>query len=296
MASADIYALDPLSGEIRQFTSDMGVLDYSASRDGMKIYFSASNFQAGADLYRIDRTRLEGTPGNQYQSEQLLNCGSAQCRNPVVSFDNRYLAYEYVLPTASGDSGLAQIWLMDLASAEAIPIGEASHETVQPSWSATGLLAYYDRTSSGYELVNPITQERIQLPNQTGQPGAWSPDGENYLAPEISYLQAAGGTETGISHLMRYSIQAAVTEDISGDIKVEDVEAFYSPDGSLIAFTRKFLDVEHWTFGRQIWVMNADGSSPHAITDEADYNHYDLAWSRDGARAGVRALQPGNTF
>ncbi len=28
--------------------------------------------------------------------------------------------------------------------------------------------------------------------------------------------------------------------------------------------------------------MNADGSNPHPITDEADYNHYDLAWSRDG--------------
>jgi Tol biopolymer transport system component len=28
--------------------------------------------------------------------------------------------------------------------------------------------------------------------------------------------------------------------------------------------------------------MNSDGSDPHAITDEADYNHYDLAWSRDG--------------
>ena len=28
--------------------------------------------------------------------------------------------------------------------------------------------------------------------------------------------------------------------------------------------------------------MNADGSDAHPITDEADYNHYDLAWSRDG--------------
>ncbi len=54
---ADIYALNPLTGEIRQFTYGMGVLDYSASSDGMMIYFSASNSQGGADLYRIDRTR-----------------------------------------------------------------------------------------------------------------------------------------------------------------------------------------------------------------------------------------------
>ena len=236
----------------------------------------------GADLYRIDRTKLEDSPDNPYQAEKLLDCGTAQCRSPAVSFDDQYLAYEYILPAPSGDAGPAQIWLLNLATLEAIPVGQETHETVQPSWSPTGLLAYYDRTSSGYEVFDPITQERVQISNQTGQPGAWSPNGEYYLAPEISYLQAAGGTETGTSHLMRYSIQSKTTEDISGPNKVEDVEAGYSPDGVLIAFARKFLDAEHWSFGRQIWIMNADGSDPHAITDEADYNHYDLAWSRDG--------------
>jgi Tol biopolymer transport system component len=279
---ADIYALDPLTGEIRQYTHRMGVLDYSTSSDGMMIYFSASNFQGGADLYRIDRTKLEIASDNPYQIEELLNCGTAQCRNPVISFDNRYLAYEYVLPAPSGSSGLAQIWLLNMASSEATPIGVETHETVQPGWSPTGLLAYYDRTSREYEVVNPVTQERIQLPNQTGQPGAWSTNGEYYLAPEISYLPATGGTETGTSHLIRYSIQSKTTEDISGENNVEDVEAGYSPDGSLIVFARKFLDAENWSFGRQIWIMSGEGSAPHAITDEADFNHYDLAWGRDG--------------
>ncbi len=283
---ADIYALNPLSGEIRQFTFGMGVLDYSASRDGMMIYFSASNFQGGADLYRIDRTRLEGAPDKPYEAEEVLNCGIAQCRSPVVSFDSRYLAYEYVIPAPSGDLGLAQIWLMDIVSVEQSPIGDAAHETVQPSWSTAGLLAYYDRTSSRYEVVNPITLMRIRLPNQTGQPGVWNPAGEYYLAPEISYLQAAGGSEMGMSHLIRYNVQGNTMEDLTGEYKVEDVEADYSPDGSLISFTRKYLDADNWSFGRQIWIMNADGTNPHAITDEADYNHYDLAWSRDRRMIG----------
>jgi Tol biopolymer transport system component len=30
--------------------------------------------------------------------------------------------------------------------------------------------------------------------------------------------------------------------------------------------------------------MRLDASDAHAITDEADFNHYDLAWSRDGQR------------
>jgi len=131
-------------------------------------------------------------------------------------------------------------------------------------------------------VVNPVTNESVQILNQTGQPGVWSPSGEYYLAPEISYLQATGGIETGTSHLMRYGIESKTTEDISGHKIVEDVDAIYSPDGSLIAFTRKYLDAEHWSLGRQIWIMNADGSDPHPITVDADYNHYDLAWSRDG--------------
>jgi Tol biopolymer transport system component len=64
---------------------------------------------------------------------------------------------------------------------------------------------------------------------------------------------------------------------------VEDTEAVYSPDGSSIAFARKYLDAARWSLGRQLWIMNSDGSNSHAITGEPDDNHYDLAWSRDGS-------------
>ena len=62
---------------------------------------------------------------------------------------------------------------------------------------------------------------------------------------------------------------------------MEDVEPAYTDDGSMIIFTRKFLDAQNWSLGRQVWTMNADGTGAQAITSEADYNHYDLAVSRD---------------
>jgi Tol biopolymer transport system component len=280
--SADIYTLDPVTGEISQYTHGMGVLEYCVSSDGMMIYLSASNSQGGADLYQIDRIKAEGLPNSSYQAVELLKCGVAQCRSPAVSFDDHYLAYEYLLPTPRGGLGPAQIWVISLPDLNASPVGQPTHETVQPSWSSSGLLAYYDRTSNGYEVVNPLTQARVQFPNQTGQPGIWSPDGEYYLAPEINYFQAVGNSETGTSHLLRYRIQNSTSEDLSRANDVEDVDASYSPDGGTIAFARKFLDAVRWSLGRQLWIMNADGSNPHPITDEADYNHYDLAWSRDG--------------
>jgi Tol biopolymer transport system component len=214
----------------------------------------------------------------------MLDCGAAQCRNPEISADDHYLAYEYIPTNASGGTDAAQIWVMDLTSMQARQMSSAAHETVQPAWSSKGLLLYYDRTSSGYEVINVFTHNKVLFANQTGQPGDWCPDGEYYLAPEITYYQAPGDTERGTSHLMRYSSGNATVEDLSKSLDVEDAEANYSPDGNSIAFARKFLDAAHWSLGRQIWIMNSDGSGAHPITDEADYNHYDLAWSRDGLK------------
>ncbi|HSB65967.1 MAG TPA: Ig-like domain-containing protein [Anaerolineales bacterium] len=282
--SADIYSLDPITGTIRQYTHGMNVLDYSANTAGSKFYFSAGNAKSGADLYLVDRIKADSVTQSPYQPEKLMDCGEAQCRNPVVSPDGKALAYEYLAATTIGRVSLVQIWTLSLPDLVAAPGGQAQHETVQPMWSPTGLLAYYDRTSRCYEIFDRATQVREQLPNQTGQPGVWATDGAYYLAPEISYQQTSNSFETGSSHLIRYRISDKTVEDISGADAVEDVEAVYSPDGKSIAFTRKSLDAAHWSPGRQIWVMDSDGANPHPIIDEADYNHYDLAWRQDSSQ------------
>jgi Tol biopolymer transport system component len=281
---ADIYALIPDTGEILRYTNGMGVLDFSVSSDGITIYFSASNAKGGASIYKIDRTNKGSKTDSSDQAQVILDCGEAQCRNPVASFDNLYLAYEYIIPNPGGGLGPAQIWVLNLATEKTLAVGQENSETVQPSWSSKSLLAYYDVTNSGYEVVNVNTQEGVLLENQTGQPGDWSPSGEYYLAPEIFYYRAPNNTERGSSHLIRYSADKSQVQDLSNSMDVEDAEAVYSPDGDLIAFARKFLDEAHWSLGRQLWIMKSDGSDAHAITDEADYNHYDLAWSRDRSK------------
>ncbi len=281
---ADIYTLDPATGDIHQYTQAMNVLDYTASRDGRWFYFDAGNSLGGADLYALDRIRAVSSPGKSSSPQKLLDCGAAQCRNLAISPDGETLAYEYLLPDPQGGTAPAQVWALQLPDLVTAQIGAAGHETVQPAWSATGQLAYYDRTGSDYEVYDPLSKERIQLPNQTGQPGDWSHDGKTYLAPEISYQPSGQGSEMGSSHLYLYDIAAHTSTDLSGAGTVEDVEAVYSPEGSMIAFTRKYLDAARWSLGRQVWVMGADGSRAHAITSEPDYNHYDLAWSRDGSR------------
>ncbi len=281
---ADIYSLSPSTGTIVQYTHNMGVLDFTASTNGLLFIFSASNQQGGADLYEIDRSQIDRAPVNTDPVQLVLECSTAQCRNPAVSGDMHYLAYEYVPPDPGGGKGVSQVRVLDFTTNSTSPVGEEGHETTQPSWSSTGLIAYYDRTNGGYEILDLTTQKRTLLANQTGQPGAWSPDGKYYLAPEITYTQAPPTNERATSHILRYDVVTNTSQDISGSIDVEDAEPIYSPDGSRIVFARKFLDEANWSLGRQLWTMRADGSNVHQLSSEPDYNHYDIAWSRDGLR------------
>jgi Tol biopolymer transport system component len=280
---ADIYALDPATGDIYQYTKAMEVLDYTASVDGRWFYFSAANSEGGADLYKLDRFAPQDSSVSPCLPEKLLVCGVGQCRNPAVSADGQTLAYEYLLPSQQGSLGGSQVWMLSLASLTATRVGQADHETLQPSWSQAGDLAFYDRTAQAYIIFSPASRQMVDIPNQTGQPGAWSPDGTAYLAPEISYQQVSVSSETASSHLLRYPIDQSPAVELTTGEAIEDVAVLYSPDGSLIAFTRKFLDATRWTSGRQIWLMAADGADPRPVTDEPDFNHYDLAFSRDGA-------------
>ncbi|MGE5124477.1 MAG: TolB family protein, partial [Acidobacteriaceae bacterium] len=280
---AEIYILNPETGDVHQMTSGMAVMEYTVSSDGFMVYFSASNSEGGSDLYVYERLKAAITE-SIYRPRLLLDCGLAQCRSPAVSFGGTSLAYEYLPSTNSGGLAPASIWLLDLETLSSSQIGQAGHETVQPAWSSKGLLAYYDRSNSCYELYDIQNQARLQVPNQTGQPGTWSPDGEFYLAPEIYYTSSAGQGETGTSHLLKYAAQTGVSEDLSQLVDVEDVEGIFAPDGRSIAFERKFLDSNQWTLGRQIWLMTPDGSGAHPITDAPDYNHYDLAWSLDSLK------------
>jgi Tol biopolymer transport system component len=59
----------------------------------------------------------------------------------------------------------------------------------------------------------------------------------------------------------------------------------WSPDGSQIAFIRNFLDGRTEAERRhELWVMDADGSQPHKVTDRQVVS---FSWSPDGSRIAI---------
>lgn len=89
-----------------------------------------------------------------------------------------------------------------------------------------------------------------------------SPDGQTLVFDMLGDIYAvpiAGGEATALTNGIEWNYQPT-----------------FSPDGSKIAF------VSDRAGGDNIWVMNADGSEPTAITDEAEHIVHNPGWSPDG--------------
>jgi Tol biopolymer transport system component len=290
-APAELYLLDPHNGEIQQLSDAPGpILDYSVNSSGIAIYYNISQGDGGSSIYRLDR--LTG------ETQLLLSCPEALCRYPQISPQEDYLAYERTALARAGEADKPQVWLMPRIAPEteqeAIRFGEpylvaADHKTQQPLWTPTGLLTFYDYNRSEFVVQDPRGGEVAHFPSQTGFPGAWDPQGQQYVFPEIYLNEIADPNiitdleSVPSSRLLKYNLDGSV-QDLTQVDNVEDSSPAFSPDGGQLIFARKYLDITRWTPGRQIWRMSADGTQANAITQEPYYNHYDLVWSPDGTR------------
>jgi dipeptidyl aminopeptidase/acylaminoacyl peptidase len=84
------------------------------------------------------------------------------------------------------------------------------------------------------------------------------------------------------SHLLRFDLSTGDIYNLSQGITIEDTFPSFSPDGSMLAFTRQFLDETRWTPGRQIWVMEVGTEVSQPLTDSPNFNHSSITWSPQG--------------
>jgi dipeptidyl aminopeptidase/acylaminoacyl peptidase len=295
--AADLYLMNPFSGtKLKVTASQAGILEYSVNATGTTVYYDVKNGLGGTNLYRLDGlNQLEASqPLTQTLPSPalLLDCGQSLCRNPQISPLGDFLAYEKTGLVGGQDPPYPRVWLLPISEdpsnkpGEPRLAGSPDHQTMQPSWSPSGLLSYYDASRAAFAIQDPNDGQSVFFPNQTGQPGAWDPSSTYYLAPEISYVTTGQpgnttGTVIGNSHLMRFNRLDGSVQDLTQLDSLEDVSPAYSPDGKWIALARKYLDAAHWTPGRQLWLMGPDGQNARPLTNDPYYNHYDFSWSPD---------------
>ncbi len=259
-APADLYALDPDSGDsLRLTTTEFGVLDYAPAPDGLTVLVSLANAQGGADLAILSLLDHALTP--------LLDCAARLCRNPQIDPSGMWIAYE--------DATRQQIHLLPLFGEPAL-LGPGRF----PAWSSDTTLLYFNPDEPAYISYNPVTGTRHTAPNDTGDPAAWLPNADEFIAPEI--LTVPGGLFA--SHLARYLVTGGPPADLTLDPNADDNAPAVSPDGTRLAFARRFLDTERWTPGRQLWLMTTAGGNPHPLTDAPLYGYTSPAWHPDGTQ------------
>ncbi|MFC2055034.1 Ig-like domain-containing protein [Chloroflexota bacterium] len=309
----NLFFINPRTKEIQQLTdSPGGVLGYHIDTTGSTIYYSVDNQDGSSDIYRInisseikDPTNNDATPAPiNRTSELVLSCPGALCRSPQISPKGDYLAYERTASAASMEPDYPQVWLLPLSSEdssspespqEPLPApalaGEPDHQTLLPNWSPDGLLTFYDSEIEAFVFLDPRSGESTLFSNQTGMPGSWHPDGRDYVAPEIIFMDKENSDSTAdletyaSSHLIIFNRQTRSSRDLTaGKGFLEDTTPVFSPDGSYLAFARKFLDNARWTPGRQLWLLEIDNTGAVQYTDNPNFNHFDYAWSPDGIR------------
>lgn len=303
--TAETYEIvvQPLEGEAGHalVESPLPILEYDVSPSGTFLVYSVGASDTQSDLWYL---ALDGSAPHK-----LLNCEGDQCRNPAIAADSRQLAYDRAVlaPSVGGiiSAQRPRVWILDLQDGSARPVGDAAHSTRAPVWGPQGWLAYYDGDQET-TVVDDLRGGKTYVPNASGEVGVWTPDGAHLIFPEIRIVDehlAATPTlaivpstsatpdlgthsdtiEQFYSHLIYVTLATNESTDLSSSPLVEDANVAISPEGDHLAFGRKYLDAEHWSPGRQLWVMNLDGTHVRQLTYAPAFNASSIRWSPDGS-------------
>ncbi len=288
---ADLYAYDFISQQPLRLTQGAQISAFHISANGEIIYYAARNEAGGADIWQLQL--------NDRSKSLLIDCGNATCDTPQANFNGHYLAYQ----RQDSSSPLPQIWLHDFESTIESQISLEGQGAIQPQWALDGRLSYYNETVDTYEIFLPGSEIRVRTPNALGDPLSWRPDGASFVASEAfpatsGILRGSSGeaslqtpdpdfqssVEFTITTLILYSGSSRQDLFEQGDELIEDAAPIFSPDGRWLAFTRKYLDEERWSPGRQLWLLHIEDGELIQLSNEASYQYSNPAWNDDSSQ------------
>jgi len=156
----------------------------------------------------------------------------------------------------------------------------------QPVWSPNGSrIAFVSRRSGGSEIwvMNADGSGQTKLtwwPSGGPTAPSWSPDGSKIAFESWSDIYVADAVAAG----QPVPVATNLTNSAS---PISEIEPAWSPDGAKIAF--RCCDDDNW----EIYVMNADGTSPTNISNSPGWDT-DQAWAPDGIQIAFSSDRDGN--
>ena len=210
------------------------------------------------------------TPSTLETSFAQLTQQPGQELRPTLSPDGKFVAY------MSKASGNWDILLQRIGGRNPINLTEGSTEDDgSPKFSPDGeRIAFRSERQGGGIFVMGATGESARRVTEGGFDPAWSPDGTRIVHATEGTAQNPYARNT-VSQLWVTEVATGETELLyAGDA----VQPDWSPGGHRIAY----WGLQGDSGQRDLWTVNADGTDPVPVTDDADLD-WNPVWSPDGS-------------
>lgn len=249
----DLFTLDVVTGATTKLTNSAGFAELQPawSPDGGRIlYVRRARLSGRPDLFVMNangrgRTRLTSTPVPE--------------RDPSWSPDGTGLVY--AARTAPGESFRIFVARADGSGREQLTSQKAGSDTA-PVWSPDGTrIAFVSDRDGGFPELYLMNAEGTGVKRLTTNAlidanPSWSPDGTRVVFERCC--------ENGTSDLFTIDVTTRAEVSVTASTSSQEFDPSWSPDGTRIAYDA----FEVGQSNIDIWVVNADGSSPLRLTQQ----------------------------
>jgi Tol biopolymer transport system component len=253
------------------------VIDFAVAPDSSQIAYSVmthdDGMTANSDIWLMN---ADGTDQHIF-----LACPDAVCTRPLWMPDGRRLIYERRnIPQPGAPPGNPRLWWLDAQTGETVPVFADSQllglaATISPDgqW-----LSFVSPTDQGIQLYHLADGTGRLIPNRMGTAVSWRPDSQQIALADI----VTSGQDWNV-FLYTFDVDAdqpvLLSQPVQAGFEVDDSSPVWSADGQTVVFGRKEART---SMGRQMWLMNADGTNAIPLTGETDIHHSNMALSPDG--------------